>query len=76
MLGVHFCCFGGVVCRVMQVTLGRVCMMCRCLVIAGVVMLGCFAMMARCVFMMLGRLMMMLCRLFGHMTLLFILGSS
>jgi hypothetical protein len=76
MFGVQLCCFGGVVRRVMQVTLGRVCMMCSRLVIAGVVMLGCFAMVARRVFMMLGCLMMMLCRLFGHMPLLFHLGSS
>jgi hypothetical protein len=41
------------------------------LVIAGFVVLRCFAMVARRVFMMLGRLVMMLCRLFGHLQLLF-----
>jgi hypothetical protein len=76
MFGVQLCCFGGVVRRVMQVTLGGVCMVCRRLMIACFVMLRRFAMVARRVFMMLGRLMMMLCRLFGHMPLLFHLGSS
>jgi len=76
MFGVQLCCFGGVVRRVMQVTLGGVCVMCRRLVIACFVMLRCLAMVARCVFMMLCRFMVMLCRLFGHMPLLFHLGPS
>jgi hypothetical protein len=47
-----------------------VCMMCRHLVIVCFVMLGCLAMVTRRVFMMLGRLMMVLCSLFGHLPLL------
>ncbi len=76
MFDVQFCRFGGVVRCVMCVTLGTVCMMGRRLVIASFVMHGCFAMMARSVFVMLSRLTMMLCRLFGHMPLLFNLESS
>ena len=75
MFGVQLCRFGGVVRCMMQVTLGSVCMMCRRLVIACLVMLCCFAMVVRRVFMMLGRFMVMFCRLFGHMPLLFYWGS-
>jgi hypothetical protein len=76
MFDVQFCRFGGVVSCVMRVTVGGVCMMRRRLVVSFFVMLGCFAMMARRVVVMFGRLTMMLCRLFGHMSLLLDLGSS
>src|SRR5580704_7347910 len=76
MLGVELRRFSGVVRRVMQMTMGRVCMMgCR-LVIASFVMLSCFAMVARRVLMVLSRLMMVLCRLCGHVPLLFRLGIN
>ena len=70
MLGMELCRFGGVMRRVMQVTMGGMRMMSRRLVIAGFMMLSCFAMVAGRVFMMLSRLMMMLCRLCGHVPLL------
>ena len=51
-------------------------MMGRVLVIAGFVVLRCFAMVARRVFVMLGCLVMMLCRLFGHCSSFFYLGLN
>jgi hypothetical protein len=66
MFGMQLCSFGGVVRRVMQVTLRGVRMMRRRLVIARFVMIGCFAMVSRRVLVMLGRQMVVLCRLFGH----------
>jgi hypothetical protein len=60
----------------MQMTMCGVRMMCRRFVIARFVMIGCFAMVARRVFVVLCRFMMVLCRLFGHVPLLFSLWSS
>lgn len=74
MFGMQLCRFGGVVRCVMQMTLGGVCVMRRRLVIACFVMIGRFAMVARRVLVMLGRLMMMLCRLLGLVPLLFYVG--
>jgi hypothetical protein len=66
LLCVRLRCFGCVMGRVVQMRLGCVSPM-RCgFVFAGFMMLGCLAMVARCMFVVLGRKMVVFRRFCGH----------
>jgi len=68
MLRVLLCRLCGMVTRVVPVTLGGVSVVGRRLVITGFVMPGGLAMVASCMFVVLGCLIMMFCRLLGHVS--------
>ena len=65
-LDVRLCCLRGMMRRVKVVTMSRVRMMGRRLVVTGFVMTRGLAMVASCVVMMLCCLVVMLCCFFGH----------
>jgi hypothetical protein len=68
MLSMLLCSLCSVVSSVVQMTLGGVGVVGRRLVVASFVMLGRLTVMASCMFVMFGRLLMMFCRLFGHVS--------
>jgi hypothetical protein len=67
MLHVQFCRLGGVVRCMMQVPLSGMRVMRRSLVVASFVVPGSFAMVACCVFVVLGSLVVVFRSLFGHL---------
>jgi hypothetical protein len=68
MLDVLLCRLRSVVGSMVQMTLGGMRVMGRYFMVAGFVMLCGFAMMASCMFVVFGRLVMMFCRLLGHVS--------
>jgi hypothetical protein len=68
MLDVLLCRLGSVVRGMVKVALSGMSVMGRHFVIACFVMLCGFAMMASCMFVVFGRLVMMFCRLLGHVS--------